>query len=108
MRACTWCACVYTHTCMFAHMSVCTLGLEPRAFHMLDRHGATDYCLCPYISQIAEITSACVYTGCQGNAFHCKSGVCIPRQYQCNGEVDCITGDDESNCEGNPKLVWLP
>lgn len=42
VRACMWCACVDTHTCMFAHLSVCMLGLEPRAFHMLDRHGATE------------------------------------------------------------------
>ena len=51
-----------------------------------------------------KICSVYVCTGCRGESFFCKSGVCIPRKYKCNGEVDCITGEDEVGCEGNLKF----
>ena len=49
-------------------------------------------------------SSICVCTDCRGEGFLCKSGVCIPKQYKCNGELDCITGEDEVGCEGNLKF----
>merc|ERR1712018_759164 len=30
--------------------------------------------------------------------FHCSSGECIPENYVCNGNGDCLDGTDERNC----------
>lgn len=51
-----------------------------------------------------KISTVYVCAGCHGKSFFCKSGVCIPNKYKCNGEVDCITGEDENGCQGNLKL----
>lgn len=92
-------------TCVCAY-GVCVLGIEPRACTCSLGVLPLSYCLRPYLADrwTVGITSACYYTGCRGNASLCKSGVCIPDQYKCNGEVDCITGEDESRCEGNPQV----
>ena len=34
--------------------------------------------------------------GCRNDEFYCKSGECIPRDFVCDGNVDC-PGDDKSD-----------
>uniref|UniRef100_A0A671DZQ7 Complement factor I n=1 Tax=Rhinolophus ferrumequinum TaxID=59479 RepID=A0A671DZQ7_RHIFE len=75
--------------------------------HVQCRGSETTLAECTFTKRISEsyqgLASVVCYTqneGCQPESFLCKSGVCIPNQYKCNGEVDCITGDDEIGCEG--------
>ncbi|XP_004686530.1 PREDICTED: complement factor I [Condylura cristata] len=49
---------------------------------------------------LAGVVCHTAATGCRGQAFWCKSGVCLPSQRRCDGEVDCIAGDDEVGCGG--------
>ena len=42
------------------------------------------------------------HTQCKKNQFRCKNtGSCIPQSWVCDGEKDCVGGDDEmaaANC----------
>ena len=36
---------------------------------------------------------------CAADEFECDDGLCQPGNYKCDGFWDCITGEDEQNCE---------
>ncbi|VDO92379.1 unnamed protein product [Soboliphyme baturini] len=36
---------------------------------------------------------------CADNFFQCTDGKCIPRAWLCDGDYDCVEGDDEKRCE---------
>ncbi len=36
--------------------------------------------------------------GCDSSEFACESGQCIPVDWICDGDLDCLGGDDERNC----------
>merc|ERR1712212_500200 len=35
---------------------------------------------------------------CFPGYYQCETGVCIPGNLVCNGDMNCQTGDDEANC----------
>lgn len=37
---------------------------------------------------------------CRSWDFQCDDGECIPDIFQCDGEQDCSSGEDEMNCTG--------
>ncbi|CAK8683227.1 unnamed protein product [Clavelina lepadiformis] len=41
------------------------------------------------------------YDDCEGNEFHCGSGVCIPTTSLCDNVHDCHDGSDETDCPFN-------
>lgn len=36
---------------------------------------------------------------CPSNEYRCKNGKCIPKEWLCDSEVDCLGGEDELNCK---------
>lgn len=38
---------------------------------------------------------------CKANEFRCSDGLCIKKQYLCDGIKHCIDGSDESHCVDN-------
>ena len=36
---------------------------------------------------------------CYKNQFQCKTGMCIHQMYECDGQMDCKTGEDERKCD---------
>lgn len=42
----------------------------------------------------------CHKTSCQNDEFHCvEQDACVPLQWRCDGEADCLNGEDEQLCE---------
>ncbi|OQR73945.1 hypothetical protein BIW11_09410, partial [Tropilaelaps mercedesae] len=37
-------------------------------------------------------------TGCANDMFECRNKWCIPTIFLCDGDLDCETHEDESNC----------
>ena len=35
---------------------------------------------------------------CPSNEYICSSGKCIPKNWLCDAETDCPSGEDEANC----------
>ncbi|GAB1602923.1 atrial natriuretic peptide-converting enzyme-like isoform X1, partial [Argonauta hians] len=51
-------------------------------------------------AQISASTATVPTVTCSSLAMLCNStNICIPLIWKCDGEVDCIYGDDEQNCE---------
>lgn len=40
----------------------------------------------------------CPFMTCKSDDFRCSNGHCIPKYFVCDGDKDCVGGDDESNC----------
>ena len=34
--------------------------------------------------------------------FNCGNNVCIPRSWRCDGDTDCLNGNDEKSCDTQP------
>uniref|UniRef100_A0A0K0EE50 Low-density lipoprotein receptor-related protein 2 n=1 Tax=Strongyloides stercoralis TaxID=6248 RepID=A0A0K0EE50_STRER len=47
----------------------------------------------------SDETLFCQRSNCTENEFHCKSSnTCVPKSYQCDGDPQCPSGEDEINC----------
>ena len=44
-----------------------------------------------------------LFSACEEQEFECTDGRCIPSQLVCNGNIDCLRGEDEL-CSG--KSSW--
>lgn len=44
------------------------------------------------------LSTARPWNECGVEEFRCDSGLCLPKVYVCDGDNDCQTGEDESNC----------
>ena len=45
-------------------------------------------------------TPVCEFVeSCSRWEFSCGGGVCIPQSWQCDDEVDCLSGADEESCQ---------
>jgi hypothetical protein len=51
-------------------------------------------CLIAYSSQTSD--------GCGPLMFDCGNNVCIPRSWRCDGDTDCLNGNDEKSCDTQP------
>jgi hypothetical protein len=51
-------------------------------------------CLIVYSSQTSD--------GCGPLMFDCGNNVCIPRSWRCDGDTDCLNGNDEKSCDTQP------
>lgn len=41
---------------------------------------------------------------CTKNEFKCHSGKCIPKRYECDGDIDCNDGSDE-HCSSKENYI---
>ena len=42
---------------------------------------------------------------CQRGHFACNRLYCIPENWTCDGEDDCLDFSDESHCNSNPNVI---
>ncbi len=63
--------------------------------------------LYPLASEAVSLM-AIQYTGCDSSEFACESGQCIPGFWVCDGDLDCLGGDDERNCTDGTYVLGCP
>ncbi|KAK8392383.1 hypothetical protein O3P69_014621 [Scylla paramamosain] len=56
-----------------------------------------------FVSLLILLVAAAVYVmaaprSCYAGYFQCAEGLCIPEALVCDGELNCIAGNDEENC----------
>ena len=48
-----------------------------------------------YDCEDGQDEASCGFPQCLEDEFSCLKGRCIPRQWACNGKIDCSEGEDE-------------
>ncbi|XP_070554667.1 pentraxin fusion protein-like [Ptychodera flava] len=77
---------------------------EPNSCEQICQIGLSgeDVCSCleGYIP-VGNGTQCQVFTSCAEDSYHCDDGQCIPEYRKCDGEMDCLDGDDEDGCQAD-------
>ena len=58
------------------------------------------------LNVLCEMDTIVNEVSCQQRQFECMDGTCIPDHHTCDGIPDCVTGEDESNCN-NTAVTFL-